>query len=171
MSSEEVAVAGVINDIPPTQTVEGGKNEAEVDAQDGPSAVPDDEGIGDAIELRELVEQPQTIGYRTFKNGKECYDYFHNILTKYRKNQDLNEYEHHNVLKLIEKGHPHADRKLVGGVMAFQIRELYVNGRPSLCFHIIHEDGKVEDVSYRKCIYGIYPDMKQSMTEKTQRKN
>lgn len=117
------------------------------------------------------TEAQKRIGYRTFQNGRECYDYYHTLLMKYRKHQNLNEYEHHNLLQLIEKGHPDAMRKLSGGVSAFQIREVYVNGRPSPCFHIIREDGSVEDVSYRKCVATLYPDVKPFILSRKSRHN
>ena len=32
-----------------------------------------------------------------------------------------------------------------------------VDGRSSACFHLIKADGKVEDVSYLKCVQGLFP--------------
>lgn len=102
-------------------------------------------------------EKQQTIGYRTFSNGEECRSYFRHILTSYRRNQDLNEYEQHNILCLIEKGHPRASEKLQGGIKAIQVREKKVEGRSSKCFHLIKDNGDVEDVSYVKCVESLYP--------------
>lgn len=34
---------------------------------------------------------PIKIGYRTFQTGAECYKYFQNLMSKLRKNQNLNE--------------------------------------------------------------------------------
>lgn len=36
-------------------------------------------------------QEPVTIGYRTFATGKQCYDYFHSLMTKLRKYQNLND--------------------------------------------------------------------------------
>jgi hypothetical protein len=102
-------------------------------------------------------EKQQTIGYRTFSNGEECRSYFRHILTSYRRNQDLNEYEHHNLIHLIEKGHPRAAEKLQGGVKSIQVKERKVDGRSSKCFHLIKENGDIEDVSYVKCVESLYP--------------
>lgn len=35
--------------------------------------------------------EPVKIGYKSFASGAACYEYFHNIISKYRKNQNLNE--------------------------------------------------------------------------------
>ena len=47
---------------------------------------------GEAKPAEEPVKsQPVTVGYKTFATGNECYKYFHGIITRYRKNQNLNE--------------------------------------------------------------------------------
>jgi hypothetical protein len=99
---------------------------------------------------------PISIGYKTFADAEECRGYFRHILTGYRRNQDLNEYEVHNVMQLIEKGHPHAEKKLEGGIRAIQIREKRVDGRSSKCFHLLKENGTIEDVSYVKCVEALF---------------
>lgn len=66
------------------------------------------------------------------------------------------QYEFHNVMKLIETAHPNAQQKLEGGVRAIQVREKTVNGRSSKCFHLMKENGKVDDVSYVKCVENLY---------------
>ena len=76
-------------------------------AEDGAAAeAPDEEGggdggggdaaNGDAPEEAEIAgekaeEKPVTLGYKTFASGKECFDYFHKLLSKLTPNQDLNE--------------------------------------------------------------------------------
>ena len=74
-------------------------------AEDGAAAdAPDEEGGGDgggadangeAPEAEtpgeKAEEKPVTLGYRTFASGKECFDYFHKLLSKLTPNQDLNE--------------------------------------------------------------------------------
>jgi hypothetical protein len=39
----------------------------------------------------EVERDPVRIGYKSFVSGASCYEYFHNIISKYRKNQNLNE--------------------------------------------------------------------------------
>ena len=36
-------------------------------------------------------ETPLTLGFKTFKGGAECLDYYHHLLGSITKNQDLNE--------------------------------------------------------------------------------
>jgi hypothetical protein len=101
----------------------------------------------------------QTVGYMTFETADECKAYFRNILSNYSRRQDTNAYEFHNILALIEQGHPNAAEKLAGEVRAIQIRERRVDGQGSACFHLIKADGRVEDVSYLKCVVGLFgPD-------------
>ncbi len=97
-----------------------------------------------------------SIGYKTFANDEECRAYFRHILTSYRRNQDLNDYEKHNVIDLIKKGHPQAEKKMSGGVRAIQVREKKVDGRSSKCFHLIRDNGAMEDVSYVKCVENLF---------------
>eukprot|EP00889_Picochlorum_renovo_P006685 jgi/Picre1/33715/NNA_001194.t1 len=87
---------------------------------------------------------------------------FRHILTSYRRHQDLNDYEKHNVIDLIEKGHPQAERKMSGGVKAIQVREKRVDGRSSKCFHLIRDNGDLEDVSYVKCVENLFGVAKSS---------
>ena len=50
--------------------------------------------------------------------------------------------------------------QLAGGVRAIQVREVEVERSVTACFFIIHDDGTDEDVSYRKCLGGIFADLK-----------
>lgn len=63
-------------------------------------------------------------------------------------------------MELIRVGHPEAERKLAAKVDAIQIRDVYTAGVPSCCFHLIRADGSTEDVSYRKCVAKLFPEMK-----------
>ena len=65
------------------------------------------------------------------------------------------------MVELIRLGHPEAERKLAGKVTAVQIRDLFIAGKGSSCFHLIRAEGPVEDVSYRKCIANLFPEMKE----------
>lgn len=65
------------------------------------------------------------------------------------------------MIELIKLGHPEAERKLSGKVTAIQIRDLFIAGKTSSCFHLIRTEGPVEDVSYRKCIANLFPEMKE----------
>ena len=37
------------------------------------------------------ADPPQTLGYKTFSNGDEAFQYFHDLIRNLRQNQDLNE--------------------------------------------------------------------------------
>jgi hypothetical protein len=141
-AAAEPAAAGEAEAAP--AAADGGKPKAEKSAP----AVPRD---------------PITVGYKTFTTGQECYKYFNHIICKYRKNQNLNDYEFHNVLELIRTGHPEAERKLSGTVSAIQIRDVYTAGMPSSCFHLLRENGDTEDVSYRKCVANLFNEMKEQL--------
>lgn len=55
---------------------------------------------------------PVQLGYKTFQDGDEAYQYFSYLLNKLTHNQDINEYEHHCLLALLEKGHANAAEKV-----------------------------------------------------------
>lgn len=112
-------------------------------------------GVVDSSESNAMAGS-KTVGYKTFETADECKAYFRNILSNYARRQDTNAYEFHNILALIEQGHPNAAEKLAGGVRAIQIRERRVDGQDSACFHLIKTDGRVEDVSYLKCVEGLF---------------
>ena len=126
-------------------------------------AAADGTGTPEAKAEPAAPREPITIGYKTFTTGQECYRYFNQIISKYRKNQNLNDYEFHNVLELIRIGHPEAERKLSGAVSAIQIRDVYTAGQPSSCFHLLRENGDTEDVSYRKCVANLFDEMREQL--------
>lgn len=65
------------------------------------------------------------------------------------------QYEYLVLLDLLKKGHAEPDKKIGGGVKAFQVRThpLY----KSRCFFLIREDEVVDDFSFRKCVDQILP--------------
>ena len=73
------------------------KDEAPDDGA-GPKA-PDTDGGGGgeeapvaaAADTKKEEDKPVTLGYKTFAGGKECFDYFHKLLSKLTPDQDLNE--------------------------------------------------------------------------------
>lgn len=59
------------------------------------------------------------------------------------------------LLELLKKGHAEPDKKIGGGVQAFQVRN-----HPtfkSRCFFLIRDDDSVDDFSFRKCVDHILP--------------
>lgn len=69
------------------------------------------------------------------------------------------QYEFHNVMELIRIGHPESSRKLATKVNAIQIRDTHTHNRVSQCFHLLKANGAAEDVSYRKCVSHLFPEM------------
>ena len=65
------------------------------------------------------------------------------------------------VMELIRTGHPEGARKLADGVKYIQIRSNFSHGLESCCFYLIRENGAAEDVSYRKCVVGLFPEMQE----------
>ena len=69
------------------------------EAPDGNGNAEDDGGDANAdgeppeaeIAAEKVDEKPVKLGYRTFASGKECFEYFHKLLSKLTPNQDLNE--------------------------------------------------------------------------------
>lgn len=70
-------------------------------------AVPTQGSAADAAQCT-----PVQLGYKTFQDGDEAYHYFSYLLNKLTHNQDINEYEHHCLLALLEKGHANATEKV-----------------------------------------------------------
>lgn len=51
-----------------------------------------DDNVDGDVQAEPVVERdPVQIGYKSFTSGNECYKYFQNIISKYRKNQNLND--------------------------------------------------------------------------------
>ena len=59
------------------------------------------------------------------------------------------------LLELLRKGHQEPDKKIGGGIYAFQIRDHPI--WKSKCFFLIREDGSTDDFSFRKCVDHILP--------------
>lgn len=59
------------------------------------------------------------------------------------------------LLELLKNGHAEPNKKIGGGIRAFQIRN-----HPtfkSKCFFLIRDDDSVDDFSFRKCVDHILP--------------
>ncbi|RVW12021.1 Protein embryo defective 514 [Vitis vinifera] len=65
------------------------------------------------------------------------------------------DYEHMMLLDLLKKGHTEPDKKIGGGIHAFQVR--YHPVFKSRCFFVIRDDESVDDFSFRKCVDHISP--------------
>ncbi|KAE8655221.1 hypothetical protein F3Y22_tig00117034pilonHSYRG01338 [Hibiscus syriacus] len=104
---------------------------------------------------------PVRLGPKEFGTSAEMFGYFVYLLHHWGTQLNFNKYEHMVLLDLLRKGHLEPERKIGGGIKAFQIRNHPVWN--SKCFFVIREDETVDDFSFRKCIDHILPlpdDMK-----------
>ncbi|GMJ04949.1 hypothetical protein HRI_004164100 [Hibiscus trionum] len=95
------------------------------------------------------------LGPKEFGSSVEMFDYFYNLLHYWPTQFNLNKYEHMVMLELLKKGHEESEKKIGGGIKAFQIRFHPV--WKSKCFFAVREDETVEDFSFRKCVDHILP--------------
>ncbi|KAK8710733.1 hypothetical protein V6N13_146046 [Hibiscus sabdariffa] len=95
------------------------------------------------------------LGPKEFGSSVEMFDYFYKLLHYWPTRFNLNKYEHMVMLELLKKGHEESDKKIGGGIKAFQIRFHPV--WKSKCFFAIREDETLEDFSFRKCVDHILP--------------
>lgn len=65
------------------------------------------------------------------------------------------QYEQLVLLDLLKKGHAEPDKKIGGGIRAFQVR--YHPTFKSRCFFLIRDDESFDDFSFRKCVDRILP--------------
>lgn len=105
---------------------------------------------------RQKVEDAVTVGPLTFSGATEACSYFSDLLSHFRPEQDLNEYEFVVLLELLTKGHRDPQKKIGVGVSSFQIRTHPTYG--SKCFYICRTDGTSEDFSFRKCVARLFPN-------------
>ncbi|OVA00087.1 Protein of unknown function DUF3223 [Macleaya cordata] len=103
----------------------------------------------------EKKTEPVNLGPKNFSSSVEMFDYFFKFLHYWPPNLDVNKYEYLVLLDLLKKGHAESDKKVGGGVKAFQVR--YHPMWKSRCFFLIREDESVDDFSFRKCVDHILP--------------
>ncbi|XWS48015.1 hypothetical protein CRYUN_Cryun13aG0035600 [Craigia yunnanensis] len=95
------------------------------------------------------------LGPKEFGSSVKMFDYFYNLLHYWPTQLNFNKYEHMVLLELLKKGHLEPDRKIGGGIKAFQIRNHPM--WKSKCFFVIRDDETVDDFSFRKCVDHILP--------------
>ncbi|KAF3968038.1 hypothetical protein ACB098_04G107300 [Castanea mollissima] len=96
-----------------------------------------------------------SLGPKDFGSSVEMFDYFYKFLHFWPPNLNVNKYEQMVLMDLIKKGHPEPDKKIGGGINAFQVR--YHPMWKSRCFFLIRDDESVDDFSFRKCVDHILP--------------
>ncbi|XP_010258340.1 PREDICTED: uncharacterized protein LOC104598124 [Nelumbo nucifera] len=115
----------------------------------------EEEEVKEAEKEEEKKTEPVSVGPKNFSSSEEIFNYFYKFLHCWPPNVNVNQYEHMMLLNLLEKGHADAERKLGGGVDAFQVR--YHPLWKKRCFFLIRQDESVDDFSFRKCIDHILP--------------
>ncbi|ONK65261.1 uncharacterized protein A4U43_C07F35320 [Asparagus officinalis] len=119
----------------------------------------DDESTKEAeIEMKGKEEEKPSsakLGPKEFGSGEDMFDYFFKFLHYWPPNLDVNKYEHLVLLELLRKGHTESDKKIGGGIQAFQVR--YHPMWKSRCFFLVRIDGSSDDFSFRKCVDHMLP--------------
>lgn len=152
-AAEEAKPVEAAEEAKPVEVAEAQANEeAEAAVEAEPAAAEGVEGERKEEEVKDF-DEPVALGFKTFKNVVEMYEYFNDILNASTLDQDLNEYEYKAVVDLLEKGHASAKEKIGGGIESIAVVSHPEWG--SRCFTLTRTDGSTEDFSYRKSIEGF----------------
>ncbi|CAJ1975290.1 unnamed protein product [Sphenostylis stenocarpa] len=127
------------------------QEEKEKEAVEGKKAEAETEGK----EEEKDATCPVQLGYKSFGSSTEMFHYFYNILHTWPQYLNINKYEHLMLLELLKNGHAEPDKKIGGGIRAFQVRKHPTY--KSRCFFLIREDDSADDFSFRKCVDHILP--------------
>ncbi|KAH7529077.1 hypothetical protein FEM48_Zijuj05G0145900 [Ziziphus jujuba var. spinosa] len=95
------------------------------------------------------------LGPKEFVSSVEMFDYFFKLLHFWPPNVNINKYEQMVLLDLLKKGHAEPDKKIGGGIKAFQVR--FHPTFKSRCFFLLRNDETTDDFSFRKCVDRILP--------------
>ncbi|CAH8354011.1 unnamed protein product [Eruca vesicaria subsp. sativa] len=104
---------------------------------------------------KEKSNGPVKLGPKEFVSSVAMFDYFTKFMHFWPTDLDVNKYEHMVLLDLIKKGHSEPDKKIGGGIKAFQVRTHPM--WKSRCFFLVREDDTADDFSFRKCVDQILP--------------
>ena len=74
--------------LPPAGGGDGDKDDEEDDEDE------DDEDDEDVPPVGDNQDPPQTVGYKRFANGEQCYVFCRNILSNFHTHQPLNDVSH-----------------------------------------------------------------------------
>jgi hypothetical protein len=98
---------------------------------------------------------PVKLGPKEFVTSVAMFDYFTKFMHFWPTDLDVNKYEYMVLLDLIKKGYSEPEKKIGGGIKAFQVR-IHPMWK-SRCFFLVREDDSADDFSYRKCVDYILP--------------
>ncbi len=91
-AASDAGMTGTVNEV--HDAAQAVKQEDKTSAPETKTEVKSEDVDGDASMSSELVAEsdpPQTLGYKTFKDGDEAFQYFHDLVHDLRHDQDLNE--------------------------------------------------------------------------------
>ncbi|KAH1254720.1 hypothetical protein GLYMA_04G169200v4 [Glycine max] len=157
---EEEEPQGGDDDVSKKQRVDE-ENEKSVEEQRLEKRDEQEEEKGEEKEAEKEEEEEKeasgsvNLGFKSFGSSLEMFHYFYNFLHTWPQYLNVNKYEHLMLLELLKNGHAEPDKKIGGGVRAFQVRK-----HPtfkSRCFFLIREDDSADDFSFRKCVDHILP--------------
>ncbi|KAJ4872781.1 hypothetical protein Rs2_45556 [Raphanus sativus] len=87
------------------------------------------EGAGGESKKQKVGEEekskvPVKLGPKEFVSSVAMFDYFTKFMHFWPTDLDVNKYEQMVLLDLIKKGHSEPDKKIGGGIKAFQLQEV-----------------------------------------------
>ena len=152
-AASDAGMTGTVNEV--HDAAQAVKQEDKTSAPETKTEVKSESADGDANMSSEVAaesDHPQTLGYKTFKDGDEAFQYFHDLIHDLRHDQDLNEvcaiysttaafvdmdslcnmvsllqYEHNIVLDLVKKGHPEPDTKVCTNLRLTQLASILIS--------------------------------------------
>ncbi|CAN7100748.1 protein EMBRYO DEFECTIVE 514 [Brassica rapa] len=131
------------------ETSEKREREQTEETEDG--GEPKKQKVGEEEKSTGLVK----LGPKEFGSSVAMFDYFTKFMHFWPTGLDVNKYEQMVLLDLIKKGHSEPDKKIGGGIKAFQVRTHPM--WKSRCFFLVREDDSADDFSFRKCVDQILP--------------
>ena len=91
-AASDAGMTGTFNEV--HDAAQAVKQEDKTSAPETKTEVKSEDADGDANMSSEVAAEsdpPQTLGYKTFKDGDEAFQYFHDLVHDLRHDQDLNE--------------------------------------------------------------------------------
>ncbi|XP_061346656.1 protein EMBRYO DEFECTIVE 514-like [Gastrolobium bilobum] len=147
------AAVDIIVENPEANGESNQKRDREDEEEDGVSKKQKVEAEED--EKKSSGSDPVKLGPKSFCSSLEMFDYFYKLLHAWPPYLNVNKYEQIMLLELLKNGHTEPDKKIGGGIRAFQVRRHSM--WKSRCFFLIREDESVDDFSFRKCVDHILP--------------
>ena len=88
-AATDAGMTGTVNEI--RAAAEGTVKQETIPKAERDAEVKSESAADNTAEASESPDPPQTLGYKTFQNGDEAFQYFHTLVHDLRHDQDLNE--------------------------------------------------------------------------------